>query len=143
MKKLQFLVAALLLAFPAILIGCGGGGSSSPSGGGSSGGSATTTPRPMATTVAGGRALVVQLRDSAGRPVDGIVTLGTLSLPTTGGNVTFSGVAAGSVTVSAEVDGVVNTRSATIQGSGTTTFAFVVIPSVTPAPTATIPPPPF
>ncbi len=144
MKKLQFLGAALSLALPIILIGCGGGGSSGgPSPNPTSGPRATATPRSTPPPPSGSRVLVVQLRDSAGRVVDGIVTVGTLSLPTSGGNVSFSGLGAGGVNVSAEVDGVITTKPVTVQNTGTTTVAFVVAPAVTPAPPAPLPPPPF
>ncbi len=142
MKKLRFLGVLLFAALPVVLIGCGGGGGNGPSG------SATATPRatPGATStpVAGSPILVVQLRDSSKQPVDGIVTVGSSTLSTSGGSATFRGVAAGTVNVNAEVDGVVTTRSAMVPtAAGTTFFTLTISPGVTPAATATLPPPPF
>ncbi len=143
MKKFKFLAAVALWSFPVALIGCGGG----------SGGGGTTpptptatpvsTPRATSTPVAGARILVIQLRDAAGNPVDGIVTVGAANQATSGGNATFRGVAAGSVTVSVEVDGNVTTRQVAVQPAQTTISTITLSPAVTPAPTATLPPPPF
>ena len=138
MKNLRF-IAALFLAFlPALLIGCGGG-----SGGGGTP-SATATPTAAPTATLGPRALTVQLRDNAGRRVEGIVTVGNAVVSTNNGDATFNrDIAAGTATVSAEVDGSVTTGQVTVQNTGTTTFVLRVSPRVTPVPGGTIPPSPF
>lgn len=138
MKKLRIL-AALLLLVPtlALFTGCGGGGGGSST-------SPTATPTAAPTATVGARVLVVQLRDSSGGRVDGIVTVGTAIVPTVSGDATFNrNVASGAVTVSAEVDGDTTSGTATVKNGGTTTFLLTIAPRVSPAPSATIPPPPF
>ncbi|PQV65326.1 hypothetical protein B1R32_10165 [Abditibacterium utsteinense] len=138
MRKLHFFCAAFALALPVALLGCGGGGSG-PSV------DPTATPRPTttATPAAGSRVLVVQLRDAAQRSVDGIVSVGTATQATSAGSATFGGVTEGTAKVSAEVDGEVTTGSALVKSAGTTIFTLTIAPHVTPAPSATLPPPPF
>ncbi len=130
----------MLVALPlAILAGCGGGG------GGGTSVRPTAAPTIAPTATLGSLILVVQLRDSARQPVDGIVTVGTSPpMATIAGNATFNrGVTAGAATVSAEVDGVVTTGTATVNATGSTVYTLTIAPSVTPAPTTTLPPPPF
>ena len=87
---------------------------------------------------------MVQLRDSAGRIVDGIVTVGGVVLATRDGDATFNrNLTAGAAVVSAEVDGDVSTATATVKTAGTTVFTLLIAPRITPAPTATLPAPPF
>lgn len=96
-------VTATLLAVS--LAGCGGGSSSGPT-------RPTTPPAPTATPVAPTNvSVLVQLRDPAGAPVNGIVTLGARQLATTGGNASFTNAAAGAQTVSAEVNGTTYNRN--------------------------------
>ncbi len=139
MKLFRFWTALLLFApLLAIFAGCGGGGGSNSSV------SPTATPKPAPTATLGARVLVVQLRDRAGQPVDGIVTVGATVLATGDGNATFNrNVAAGRTTVSAEVDGDVTTATVDVKTAGTTITTLTITPRVTPAPTATLPPPPF
>lgn len=142
MKKSRFLSVSLLLAPAlALLNGCGGGGGSSGGGGGST---PTATPTVSPTATLGARVLVVQLRDAKGGRVDGIVTVGTAIVATVNGDATFNrNLAAGAVSVSAEVDGDTTTGTATVKSGGTTAFTLTIAPRVTPAPTAPLPPPPF
>lgn len=132
----------LLLAPPvALLNGCGGGG----------GGGSTGSPTPIAPTpTVGPRVLVVQLRDSAGNAVDGVVSIGanpvagTSILATSGGSVTFNrNVAAGTTPVKAEVEGNGTNGSILVKTAGTTIYTLLVTAQITPAPSATLPPPPF
>jgi hypothetical protein len=121
--------------------GGGGGGGSSPNPTGTP--RATATARPIATPVAGARRLIVQLRDASDGVVEGIVSVGTVSLATQGGEATFSPVASGNVRVSVEVNGVTTEATATVAASGPTTFVVRVASGVTPVPTGTLPAPPF
>lgn len=115
------LVLLLLLLLPVVMVGCGGGGG----GGGSSSGSNVGT-------------LVIQLQDSGGLAVDGIVTVGSSSQATLNGKATFSSVSAGTRTVSVQVNGVTSTKQVTVVGGVTTTAAITITstPSSTPVPTS-------
>lgn len=137
MKNFRFWTALLLLAPPlGLLNGCGGGGGSSPS--------PTATATPVPTSTVGGRVLVVRVRDRAGNAVEGIVTLGTSVMATENGSATFNrDVPSGLATLKVEVDGDTTSASAMVKSSGTTFIAVTITPRVTPAPTATLPPPPF
>lgn len=120
------------------LAGCGGG---------SSGPTIGATPTPVASgTPIANNLIVVRLSDSSGLPAEGVVslTIGIRSyrMGTTGGQAPFVGFAAGTYSLSAQVNGQTQTRSV-IVANGTTTVAFVFGTGVTPAPTATIPPAPF
>ena len=115
------------------LAGCGGGGSSS--------GPSNPTPRPTATPVPTGVMVTVQLRDDAGTPVDGIVTLGTQRRATTGGSVTFSGVTPGAQTASAEVNGLVYNQNFTAT-LGANTVPIAINSSVSATPGTNPPAPP-
>ena len=147
MKNFRFWAALLLFAAPvALLHGCGGGGS----GGGGSAPSPTASPTFAPTPTVGARVLVVQLRDRGGNPVDGIVSIGTAPVAgtsiqaTSGGAATFNrNVAAGTTPVSAEVDGETTRGSIVVKVSGTIIYTLTVAPQVSPAPTTTVPPPPF
>lgn len=132
-RNLGALVALVVL--PLAIIGCGGGG------GGGGGG----TPRPTPTLAPGNRTLIVQLRDSSNLPVDGIVIVGDVVRATNEGQATIQPVAAGTVRVTVEVNGVEINRNATVASTGSTTFVFVVPTGITatPGPTSTAPPPPF
>lgn len=76
------------------VVGCGGGG------GGSSSGPATPTAIPPTNV-----RVTVQLRDSAGAPVEGLVLLDGQRRATTGGDAIFTNVQSGALSVNAEVNG--------------------------------------
>jgi len=90
--------------------------------------------------------LTARLSDASGLSADGVVSLSsginTYRLGTTGGQATFVGFAAGTYSVSAQVNGQTQTRSVTV-GNGATTVDFSFASGVTPTATGTIPPPPF
>ena len=109
--------------------GCGGGGSSS--------GPVTPTAIPQTNVT-----VTVQLRDPAGAPVDGIVTLGAQRRATTGGVAVFANVPKGAQTASAEVNGVTTTKNF-VATSGANVVPIAINPN-TPTPGGTTPPaPPF
>lgn len=122
-------IGATIFAFS--LVGCGGGGSSS----GPSNPSPTATPAPTGVTV------TVQLRDSAGAPVDGIVTLGAQRRATTNGSAIFSSASLGAQTASAEVNGLTYSQNF-VATSGANTVQIAVNPTVGATPSATPPAPP-
>ena len=128
------LAAVLTLAGAALISGCGGGGNG--------GGGSNPTPRPTVAPIPPTQTtLIVQLRDAAGAPVDGIVTLGAQRRATTNGNVTFNNVTNGSQTVSVEVNGQSFSRTV-IATLGTSTFPITVPANITPTPAGTPPAPP-
>lgn len=137
MKHISLGALLLLGTLPLFLNGCGGGG------GGSSSVGPTNTPRPTSTPGASARILVVQLRDAAGGLVDGIITVGSSNVATSGGQATFRSVASGRVAVSAEVNGATTSGTATVAASGTTTFVLTIATQLTPSPTTTPPSAPF
>ena len=109
--------------------GCGGGGSSS----------GPTTPTAIPPT---GVNVTVQLRDSAGAIVNGLVTLGTQRRATTNGDAAFTNVPSGAQTVVAEVNGA-NTTKNFVATSGANVVQIAIDPN-TPTPGGTTPPaPPF
>lgn len=131
-------LGALLLVMgvgSALLFGCGGGGGS---GGGGGGGGTVPTPAP---TVPTSNTVVVQLRDTLGNPVDGVVTLSARRQATTGGNVAFANAVSGAQTVSAEVNGRTYSQNF-VATAGTTTVQIIINPQVTPTPVGTLPAPP-
>lgn len=139
MKPIWRPALALGLLVSALWVtGCGGG-SSGPSP------VATRTPVPTGTPVTN-NLIVVRLSDSGGLAVDGVVNLtvglNVYHMGTTGGQASFVGFAAGTYSLSAQVNGQTQTRPVPV-ASGTTTVDFVFSAGVTPAPTATIPAPPF
>ncbi len=134
----RFSPAVALLASGLCVTGCGGGGS---------GPTVRPTPLPVATgTPVANNLISVRLNDSSGLAVDGVVSLtvglNTYRMGTTGGQASFVGFAAGTYSLSAQVNTQTQTRSVPV-GSGTTTVDFLFGTGVTPAPTATIPAPPF
>ena len=133
MKFTQFKSRALLALGGAVcaltLAGCGGGGSPS--------GPATPTTVPPT-----GVNVTVQLRDSAGAPVEGLVTVDGKRRATTGGNADFFNIKAGSQIVSAEVNGV-NYPKNFVATLGANVVQIAINPN-TPTPGGTTPPaPPF
>lgn len=124
-RRLATLILAIGAA-SAALVGCGGGGGGSPT---------PTAVVPTGTTV------VVQLRDTAGNLVDGIVTLGTQRRATTDGQVSFANVAVGAQSASAEVNGRTYSQNF-LATAGTTTVQITVDPGLTPTPSGTVPAPP-
>ena len=115
------------------LAGCGGGGGGSSSG--------PVAPNPTAVPT-GGVNVNVQLRDSAGAPVDGLVTLDGQRRATTGGSAAFSNVRRGAQSASAEVNGVVTTKNF-VATSGANVVQIAINPN-TPTPGGTpLPTPPF
>lgn len=133
-----FAVTATLLAVA--LAGCGGGGGSS------SGPTKPTTPTtPTATPVAPTNvSVLVQLRDPAGAPVDGIVTLGARQRATTGGNASFTNAVVGAQTVSAEVNGTTYNQNF-VATAGANTVQIAIDPTagtMTGGTTGTTPPAP-
>ena len=127
------LLAALLLVASAgslLLVGCGGGG-------GGGGG-----PRPTATAITPSNITVlVQLRDLAGDPVDGIVSFAGRRQATTGGSVSFANAPAGAQSVSAEVNGRSYSQNFNAT-AGLVTVQIVIDPALTPTPGGTPPAPP-
>lgn len=121
-------MGAALCAFT--LVGCGGGG-------GSSGGPATPTAIPPK-----GVNVTVQLRDSAGAPVEGLVTLDGQRRATTGGNAAFANVRLGALTASAEVNGV-NTTKNFVATSGANVVQIAINPNGGTTGGGTPPAPPF
>ena len=123
-----FGAAVCALAFA----GCGGGSSSGP-----------TTTTPTATAIPTTNVSVtVQLRDPAGAPVNGLVTIGAQRRATTNGDAAFTNVPGGAQTVAAEVNGV-NTTKNFVATSGANVVQISIDPN-TPAPGGTTPPaPPF
>jgi len=131
MKK--FLLSMFLCCVPiAVIAGCGGGG-----GGGNGGPSVpTATPTPINQNI-----LIIQLRDDQGGIVDGIVTFpGKTPQATVSGETSFTGVATGSRSVTAEVNGIETSKSFTVN-NGTTTVVVVISAAVTPTVTS-LPPTP-
>lgn len=128
-----FALLAGVLAFA----GCGGGGSGVAK--------PTPTAKPTGTPV-NGNTLTVRLSDASGLSADGVVSLSlginTYRLGTTGGQATFVGFAAGTYSLSAQVNGQTQTRSVAV-GQGATTVDFSFASGVSPTATGTIPPPPF
>ena len=124
-------VGATVLALS--VVGCGGGGGGSSSG--------PSNPSPTATPVPTGVAVTVQLRDAAGAPVDGIVTIGTQRRATTNGNAVFASVARGAQTASAEVNGVSYSKNF-VATLGANTVPIAINPAVSATPTSTPPAPP-
>ena len=116
--KLKFfsLLAVGAPIFAVALAGCGGG-SSSPS---------NPTPTQIPTTNV---AVTVQLRDSTGAPVDGLVTLGSQRRATTNGNASFANVVAGALTASAEVNGATYSQNF-VATPGANTVQIAVNPNV-------------
>lgn len=134
----RFSLALGLLASALGVAGCGGGGG---------GPTVHATPTPAATgTPVANNLILVRLSDSSGLAADGVVSLSiginTYRMGTTRGQASFVGFAAGTYSLSAQVNGQTQTRSVAV-GSGTTTVDFSFGTGVTPAPTATIPAPPF
>ena len=118
------------------LAGCGGGG------GGSSSGPSNPSPTSMPTPVPTGATLTVQLRDVAGAPVEGLVTLGAQRRATTGGSAAFSGVAIGAQSVSAQVNGK-NYSQNFVATPGANTVQITINPTtVSATPVSTLPAPP-
>ncbi len=113
------------------LAGCGGGSSSGP-------GSLVPTPTPVVVTKAN---VTVQLRDSAGAVVDGIVTVDGQRRATTGGVANFANVKIGALTATAEVNGKTYNQNfvATI---GTTMVQIAIDPTVGTTPGGEPPAPP-
>ena len=143
-SRFNLVFAVLFTLLPLLLVGCGGGGGGGSSGGGGGGGGGSTrTPTPTRTpTGVPGVAVVVQLRDPSGAPVDGVVTVGGTVRATTNGDVSITFPTTGAQTVSVEVNGVVTTQTVNVVGAGTT-VTITINPGVTPTPSGTIPPPPF
>jgi hypothetical protein len=132
MKKI-FLSVLLCCAPIAIIAGCGGGG------GGNSGGPRTPTATP---TPINQNSVVVRLRDDQEGIVDGIVTLsGKSPQATIAGETTFTGVALGSQSLTAEVNGVSTPHDFTAI-EGVTTVTVIINANVTPTATSTAPTPP-
>ena len=139
--------AALCVTLGAFaLVGCGGGGGSSS---GPSNPSATATPRPPTNV-----SVTVQLRDTAGAPVDGLVTLDGQRRATTAGNAAFINVRGGALVASAEVNGATYNKNF-VATSGSNVVQIAINPNTgttggatggttPPAPGGTTPPaPPF
>jgi len=132
-------LALALLGGALAFAGCGGGG------GGTSMPSPTPTATPRGTPI-NGNTILVRLFDSSGLSADGVVSLAvginTYRLGTTGGQATFVGFAAGTYSLSAQVNGQTQTRPVAV-GNGATTVDFSFAAGVTPTATGTIPSPPF
>lgn len=125
------------LTLPFLLIGCGGGagGSSTPS----------PTARPNGTptpTSVGLNRLVIRLSDSAGNPVDGIVTIGTFARASLDGQAIFTGFVPGNYTARIAVNGNTTSKSF-VAARGTTTVDVTISGSLGANATATPPAPPF
>ena len=117
------------------LVGCGGGGGSSS---GPSTPSATATPRPPTNV-----SVTVQLRDTAGAPVDGLVTLDRQRRATTSGNALFLNINGGALVASAEVNGVNYTKNF-VATSGSNVVQIAINPNAGGTTGGTTPPaPPF
>ena len=114
------------------LAGCGGGGSSAGPG------SPLPTPTPIAVTNAN---VTVQLRDSAGAIVDGIVTVDGQQRATTGGVANFANVKIGALTATAEVNGKSYNQNFTAT-IGTTTVQIAIDPTTGTTPGGGPPAPP-
>lgn len=136
--------AALLVVSALWFAGCGGG-SSGPTP------TATSTPVPGATptpslTPVSGNLIIVRLHDASGLSIDGVVSLivgaDTFRLGTTSGQASFAGFVAGNYSVSAQVNGLTQSKTFT-SVKGTTTVDLTFATGVTPVPAGTIPPPPF
>ena len=130
------LFGALAVPFLLLGIGCGGGG-------GNGGPSPTARPHrtPTATPVGLNR-LTIRLTDDAGRPVDGVVTIGTFVRATIGGDAIFTGFVPGTYTASIAVNG----RTATKRfaaAPGTTLVSVLISANFGSNPTATPPARPF
>ena len=128
--KFSHFFAASAVICAVSLVGCGGGSSSGPSTP-----SATATPIPTNITV------TVQLRDSAGALVEGLVTLGTQRRATTGGNASFTNISSGANTATAEVNGASYSKNF-VATPGANTVQISVSPTVTATPGGTPPGPP-
>ena len=125
-------LGAALCAF--VLVGCGGGGGSSS---GPSNPTATATPRPPTNV-----SVTVQLRDTAGAPVEGLVTLDGQRRATTGGDAAFINVTSGALTASAEVNGTTYTKNF-VATSGAYVVQIAINPNTSTTGGTTPPPPPF
>lgn len=105
----------------------------------------TPTARPTGAPT-NSNTLTVRLKDASGLSADGVVSLSlginTYRLGTTGGQATFVGFAAGTYSLSAQVNGQTQMRSVMVAG-GATTVDFSFASGVSPTATGTIPPPPF
>ena len=126
-SRAWFAVGAALCAVT--LVGCGGGGSS---------GGPPAPTNPPVTNVN----VTVQLRDAAGAPVEGLVTLDGQRRATTGGNADFVNVKAGAQSASAEVNGA-NYSQNFVATSGANTVQIAINPVVTPPGGGNPPAPPF
>ncbi len=130
-SRVYLALGAAFCAFA--LAGCGGGGGSSS---GPSVPSATATPRPTSVNV------TVQLRDTAGAPVEGLVTLDGQRRATTGGNASFINVRGGALTASAEVNGANYTKNF-VATSGANVVQIAINPNTGTTGGTTPPAPPF
>ena len=133
-SKFRLLLALSLSVVPAVLVGCGGGGG----GGSSSGPTVPIGPTPIPQT---GVNVTVQLRDTAGAPVAGLVMLDGQRRATTNGDAAFANVSAGALTASAEVNGA-NYSKSFVATLGANTVQIAVDPAVTTPPQGTPPAPP-
>ena len=136
-QTMKFSTSRILLALsvammPAALVGCGGGGGSS------AGPSVSIAPTPVPQT---GVNVTVQLRDGAGAAVEGLVTLDGKRRATTGGNAAFANVSGGSLTASAEVNGMTYSRNF-VATLGANTVQIAIDPAATTPPNGTPPAPP-
>ncbi len=115
----------------AIITGCGGGSSNGP------------TPPPTPTAIPPTNVnVLVQLRDTAGAPVEGLVTLDGQRRATTGGDAAFTNVKSGSLVASAEVNGATYSQNF-VATSGANTVQIAVDPATTPPDGGNPPAPPF
>ena len=132
-----FLIGATLIS--TVLVGCGGGGSSNGPGVAPTAAPVpTATPRPQT-----GVTVSVQLRDTNGAPVEGLVTLGAQRRATTGGAADFFNAPAGTLVASADVNGVTYSKSF-VATFGANTVQIAIDPAVGGTMGGTPPaPPPF
>ncbi len=134
LKSRAFLALGATLC-AALLAGCGGGGGSSSG--------PVTPPTPTPTTIPPtGVSVTVQLRDTAGAPVEGLVTLDGQRRATTGGDAAFVNVKSGSLVASAEVNGATYSQNF-VATSGANTVQIAIEPATTPPDGGNPPAPPF